>query len=753
MQKHYTIAIDTGGTFTDCIAWDNEGTQYRQKVLSNGSIRGNIIQVIDNQTFIIEESWGLKADILANYEFKSLSPTPSEGVEAITRPISERTGLNSFGGWGILVESYDFQNKILKLNEPLTQISPSAFALTAHEEAPVLGARLITQTPLNQPFPPISMKLGSTKGTNALLENKGAKVALFITKGFKDLLKIGTQQRPDIFALKIEKPKPLPFLTIEVEERISAQGEIIKPLVLPPISWLEDLKNQGIEAIAVAFLNACKNPIHEIEFCNYLKVNDLQFISVSTELSSLMKFLPRTETVVVNAYLAPIIDNYLQNISISLTLEAPQPPERESFSSSPKERGVISSPSGGWGALWLMTSAGSLLKSQTFRPKDSLLSGPAGGIVGAVKIAQSLGYQRVIGFDMGGTSTDTARFDEGFDYQYEIQIGNAHIFSPALKIETVASGGGSLCYFDGFKLNVGPESAGAYPGPACYGAGGGLTITDVNLLLGRLDTARFGIPIFPQAAENQLDILLNQMQKSTGKLPDRHTILQGFLQIANEKMAGAVRKISTEQGFNPADYTLVAFGGAGGLHACAVADLLGIKTILIPQDAGLLSAYGISEAQIERIVEKQLFIPLENSKEILKNTFLDLAREATQLLENEGVSSDNIVIKKRLVYLRFQGQESSVELAFCSQALMLANFKTQYRKLFGHWIENRMIEIESVRVLAGESLTPALSEGGGEPHPQPISEGEGEPHPQPLSAGEGSSSPSFVGGWGSNVNF
>jgi 5-oxoprolinase (ATP-hydrolysing) len=687
MQKKFTLAIDTGGTFTDCIAWDNEGNQYRQKVLSNGSIRGNITQIIDNQTFIIQETWGLKTDILQGYEFRLLT--------------SEVGTLNpqfDKGRQGRVIEFYDFQNKILKLKEPLTEVALAAFALSAGEEAPILAARLITQTPLNQPFPPIEMKLGSTKGTNALLENKGAKIALFITKGFKDLLKIGTQQRPDIFALKIHKPQTLPFITIEVEERISAQGEVIQPLILPNISVLEYLKNQGVEAISVAFLNACKNPTHEIEFYNYLKVNGLQFISLSTKLSGLMKLLPRTETAVVNAYLAPIIDTYLKNVSVPLAPQSPLTPEGRTKDSLPSGEG--------WGgALWLMSSAGSLLKAENFRPKDSLLSGPAGGIVGAAKIAQSLGYQKVIGFDMGGTSTDTARFDNGFDYQYEVQIGNAHIFSPALRIETVASGGGSLCYFDGFKLNVGPESAGAYPGPACYGAGGGLTITDVNLLLGRLDTSQFGIPIFPQAAESQLNSLLNQIQVSTGQMPDRQMILEGFLKIANEKMAGAVKKISTEQGFNPSEYALVAFGGAGGLHACAVADLLDIRTILIPQDAGLLSAYGISEAKIERIVEKQLFIPLENSQKILKDNFKILEKEVAQVLENEGLNINNVEIKKRLVYLRFQGQESSLETDFCSQSLMLENFKNQYQKLFGHWVENRMIEIESIRVL-GSPLTP-----------------------------------------------
>ncbi|MFH1000634.1 MAG: hydantoinase/oxoprolinase family protein, partial [Bacteroidota bacterium] len=317
------------------------------------------------------------------------------------------------------------------------------------EEAPVLAARLLSNTALNAHFPPIEIRLGTTRGTNALLEHKGAKNLLFITKGFADLLEIGTQARPDIFSLNVQKRKKLVDKIIEIDERIDAQGDILKPLETSKYrSQIINLKNEGFESFSVVFINSYKNNIHEFIFKNLLIECGLKFISVSSELSPLIKILERAETTVVNAYLSPLIENYLSDISTNTMAD-----------------------------LLIMNSAGGLMRTENFEAKDSLLSGPAGGVVGAAYIGELIGKQKLITFDMGGTSTDVSRFHKNFDYKFELEIGPAHIYSPAISIETVAAGGGSICKFDGYKLSVGPESAGANPGPACYGAGGPLTIT------------------------------------------------------------------------------------------------------------------------------------------------------------------------------------------------------------------------------------------------------------------------------------
>jgi 5-oxoprolinase (ATP-hydrolysing) len=315
------------------------------------------------------------------------------------------------------------------------------------------------------------MRLGSTKGTNALLEKKGANVTFLVTKGFKDLLYIGTQQRPDLFQLNIPEPNLLYANVIEVDERLGANGEVLQELTEEEIQHVVK-KVQEISpdshSIAVAFLHSYRNPIHERKLAEALIEAGFRFISLSHELTPSIKILPRAQTALVNAYLSPVIHQYLKNIHTGLNENS---------------------------KLLVMTSAGGLVEGDFFNPKDSLLSGPAGGVVGSARIAQQLGFQDILTFDMGGTSTDAARFNGTYDYRFITKVGNAEMLSPALAIETVAAGGGSICSFDGNKLTVGPGSAGASPGPACYGADGLLTITDINLLLGKLDPSAMGIPV------------------------------------------------------------------------------------------------------------------------------------------------------------------------------------------------------------------------------------------------------------------
>ncbi|MCU0470322.1 MAG: hydantoinase B/oxoprolinase family protein [Arcicella sp.] len=651
MSKAFQISIDTGGTFTDCVATDNLGNHYRTKILSNSTIRGEITEQISPKRFKIKQSWYLKRDILKDYLFLIL-----------------RTTFQS------TVKYFDIQNAILEIEDELPESFENqsiSFALTALEEAPVLGARLITETALNESFPPLKMRIGSTKGTNALLEMKGAKTAFLVTKGFKDLLVIGNQARPDIFALQILRPEPLYHRVIEIDEQIDSQGNILRGLNENPFEeLLQSFKNQGVESIAICLKNAYKNNIHEKKIAKICK-QYFQFVNISTELSKQIKFLDRAETTVVNAYLSPIISQYLQRIIQKL-------PEQD---------------------LKVMTSAGSLVNADAFYAKDSLFSGPAGGVVGASVIAQQANYQQFIAFDMGGTSTDVARFDNGFEYQFAQKIGNAHILSPSLAIETVAAGGGSICSFDGYKLSVGPESAGATPGPACYGAGGPLTITDVNLLLGRLDTKQFSIPVFPEKAKQKcLEVLQNTVNQDVDC-----SVLEGFRQIANEKMAEAVRKISIAKGYDLQNFALVAFGGAGGLHACGVAEILQIKTILLPKDAGLLSAFGISKAKVERFVEASILevftIQVHQS---LEKKFSEMQEEVFQQLIYDGVSAENLEVKTKLLFLRFKGQDSSIKVEMADFETIISAFKEKYTSIFGHWVDNREIELESLRIIASE---------------------------------------------------
>ncbi len=653
-KKYFQLFVDTGGTFTDCIGIDNSGNEYRQKVLSSSSLRGTIQKAISETHFEISESWNLQRDILKGFSFRLLG--------------AEYENLK--------IENYDFENRILKLNYPISNtgnITGKNFEITSNEEAPVLGARLITQTALNENFPDLSLKLGSTKGTNALLESKGAKTLFLVTKGFKDLLEIGTQARPDIFALNVQKRKQITHHILEIDERIDAKGNVLKQLNVAEIKkQLQTLKKDEIEAVAVSLMNAYINPVHEKKLTEILRNEGFQFISVSTELSPLIKILNRTETTVVNAYLSPIIYNYVNRISEKT----------------------------GDRSFQIMTSAGGLVSARNFHPKDSLLSGPAGGVVGAKKIGAENGFQKLITFDMGGTSTDVSRIDGEFDYRFELEVGDAKINSPAIAIETVAAGGGSICGFDGYKLFVGPESSGAFPGPACYGAGGPLTITDVNLLLHRLDTRQFGIPVYREAAEKRLEELILQIGQKTGVQRNSEEILNGFVDIANEIMAGAIRKISISKGYNPKDFALVAFGGAGGLHACDIAEILGIKTVLLPKDAGLLSAYGIGNASVERFVEKQILKKLNEIQSHLKNIFAEIGLEAIQKLADEGFKKEEIEVRQQMVFLRFKGQDSSLEIPFSEQEKLISDFNEQYLKIYGHTVSNREIEVESLRVVA-----------------------------------------------------
>ena len=661
----YQIWIDTGGTFTDGLALAPNGSLHRTKVLSSSRLRG---QLLDGK---LVAPW-LTAPIFDGYQLRLLE-TGALYIIASCSPEGQIT---------------------LENDQPAPPPAgpfgqPHTVELFTGEEAPVLATRLLTKTPLTQPFPPLDMRLGTTKGTNALLERKGGRVALLVTKGFKDLLLIGTQQRPDLFQLAIPPAEVLYESVLEVAERTGADGQVLMPLSDETIAGLiEQLKKTQPDAVAISLLNAYRNPVHERQLRDALAAAGFANLTISTDVSVTPQYVSRTQTAVVNAYLTPVMQAYLTNVQQQLGAEH---------------------------SVRVMTSSGGLVRADLFQPKDSLLSGPAGGVIGAAAIGSG---QPVLTLDMGGTSTDVARIDGDVDYRFTTRIGPFDLQLPSLAIETVAAGGGSVCWFETHgtatgQLRVGPHSAGANPGPACYGATAPgqpllLTITDVNLLLGKLHPKQFGIPVFPEKAAVALQQIIEQVGTLTGTQPDALTILRGFEQIANETMAGAIRKISIARGFDPVDYQLLVFGGAGGLHGCAIARQLGMERLILPFDGGLLSAYGIGQAQIERLASVSVLRLLTDTEHDLPTLVDELIDTATQALRQDVGPDVPVITKTRSVFLRLLGQESTVEVPF--GPALAADFQEKYRQLYGHFPgqhagQQRPIEVESIRVIVSTART------------------------------------------------
>jgi 5-oxoprolinase (ATP-hydrolysing) len=514
----------------------------------------------------------------------------------------------------------------------------------------------------------MELRLATTRGTNALLERKGVECALFITRGFGDLLLIGNQARADIFAVDVVKPEPLHAATVEVEERLAADGRVERALELEGVRGLaRELLARGVRSAAVALLHSYRHPAHERSVGALLQELGFEHVSLSSSLAPLIKIVPRAQTAVVDAYLGPIIADYLVRIGRAV---------------------------GDVGRTYVMTSAGGLSAAEDYRAKDSLLSGPAGGVVGAAAAGRAAGFETLLTFDMGGTSTDVARFDGAFAYRFEHRVGDAEIVAPTLYVETVAAGGGSICALTEGRLTVGPHSAGATPGPACYGAGGPLCITDVNLLLGRIAAERFEIPIDEMAAARAAESVVG------GLFGDREVLLAGFLQIANERMADAIRRVSIQEGFDPARCALVAFGGAGPQHACAIAELLGAPTVLVPRDASLLSALGLGAARIERFAHRQVLEPLGEvvASGRLGALLAELTAEAAAELRAGGADGE-VGARRGLARCRYSGQESTLDLDLDDPATLERQFEAQYLQVFGDRPAGRAVELESLRVV------------------------------------------------------
>jgi 5-oxoprolinase (ATP-hydrolysing) len=679
--------IDVGGTFTDCVARRPDGSVATYKLLSTGVYKGVIAAESSAATILDPERRHDPARFFDGFQF-----TAVRAGQVVDGPIR--------------VARFDAAAGTLQLDRPLRAARGPGmtYELASGEDAPVTGIRWLLGKRLDEPVGPVEVRLGTTRGTNALLERQGAATALVTTSGFRDVLRIAYQNRPRLFDLDIRLPTDLYSEVVELNERMDAGGNVLLPIDSSEVrAKLAPLKDCGIVSLAVCLMNSYRNAAHERVVERIAHELGFEQVSVSTRLSPLQKIVPRGDTTVVDAYLTPIIRDYVASIAAKI-------PD---------------------GSLKLMTSAGSLADAGRFVGKDSILSGPAGGVVGYAHVARNAGFERAIGFDMGGTSTDVSRFDGEYERRYEMEVNDptsgrgVRVVAPMLAIETVAAGGGSICWFDGQKPVVGPRSAGANPGPASYGRGGPLTVTDVNLFLGKVLPRHFPFPLDRAAVEARLDQLIDAIDLATGQRYTREKLAAGFTAIANANMVAPIKKISIARGYDARDYTLVSFGGAGAQHACAIARELGMRRILLNRLAGVLSAFGIGMADVSKFGERAIGERYEASNGALQtgqharlNALCDeMAAELRQQVLAEGIPPDRVARARRLLDLRYVGQDSCITVAEPADGDYRAEFERLHRQLYGFTFPDRAIEIHAVRVeVRGETDKPPVTRRAAAPH-------------------------------------
>ncbi|MGA2827325.1 MAG: hydantoinase B/oxoprolinase family protein [Streptosporangiaceae bacterium] len=570
----------------------------------------------------------------------------------------------------------------------------------AYRDAAVAGIRELAGVGPSEPVPADqigAVRLGTTVATNALLERTGERCVLVITAGFRDALRIAYQDRPRIFDRQIVLPELLYERVIEAGERVSAHGDILVPLDEDTVAGeLSAAYADGFRSVAVLCMHGYRYPEHEMRIGQLAREIGFTQVSESHETSPLMKLVSRGDTTVVDAYLSPILRRYVDEVADEL----------------------------GGVRLLFMQSNGGLTDAASFRGKDSILSGPAGGIVGMARTAAAAGFARVIGFDMGGTSTDVSHYAGEFERQYETQVAGVRMRAPMLSIHTVAAGGGSILHFDGSRYRVGPDSAGAHPGPACYRRGGPLTVTDANLLLGRIQAGHFP-RVFGETGDQPLDTevtsslfssLSREIGEATGDRRGPEQVAAGFLEIAVQNMANAIKKISVQRGYDITRYVLSTFGGAGGQHACAVAGALGMTRVLIHPLAGVLAAYGLGLADIIAMRETAVEAPL--SAELLAGlpaVLAPLEAEARAELLAEGVPADRIRAECR-AHLRYDGTDTPIPIPIGPHADMMSAFEQAYRRRFSFLMPDKTVVAEAVSV---EVIGTHENGGGGDATARP----------------------------------
>ncbi|PHQ35370.1 hydantoinase B/oxoprolinase family protein [Rhodopirellula bahusiensis] len=686
------VWVDVGGTFTDCIVQQNNNDGHTQrdaiKVLSSGLVSVRVTGHSDDFTRIDVE---LPPPFAIDHFWQSANLRRSGetqiGHDYISVIGCERLGTNSIR---------------LKLDQPVAQIRrEQTWVLDAGIESPILATRVLLSRPLTQPLPPLSVRMGTTRGTNALLTRNGAPTALLITEGFADLLSIGTQDRPDLFALDIVKPKPLATRTVEVRGRLDADGNELIPIDEPHLrTCLQELKAAAPEelVLAICLLHSHRNDAHERIVQRI--ANEVGFANIirSTEVASLPRIVPRAETTTLDAYLLPILQAYVARVWKQFGGEA------------------------NCHLRW-MTSGGNLVASSGFRGKDSVLSGPAGGVVALGEVARQCGVQGAVGLDMGGTSTDVSRYEGSVGRRQESMVGGIRVLTPMMDIHTIASGGGSVCAVRDGRLTVGPDSAGAFPGPACYGHGGPLTITDVNVLLGRLPIDRFPFPL-------KLDAAQEALRKTHQQLPNESTLsaeqlADGFLQLAVTQMAEAVRVVTTAAGSDARQMALVGFGGAAGGHLCQVADSLEMTHVIDHPDSGLLSAVGVGAAPIGRIATESLQLsiapPISDSTDSVGTRTLipesipalRTAAKSTQeqceshLRQEENIPPETSLQVVHQCDVRPLGTQSALTIDLFPLDTLPDRFDSKHRSTFGYTRTSMPIEVVAVRCEATINRQPS----------------------------------------------
>ncbi|MCF6102284.1 hydantoinase B/oxoprolinase family protein [Mesorhizobium muleiense] len=597
----------------------------------------------------------------------------------------------------------------------------------AYADAAIQGIRDLLGLKSGAPIPSGligDIKMGTTVATNALLERKGDRVLLLITRGFRDALRIAYQARPDIFAKQIILPEQLNERVIEVDERVRADGRVERLLDIAAMRpAIEQARADGIDAVAIVFMHAWKYPDHEKAVAKVCRKLGFSQISVSHEVSPLIKLVGRGDTTVVDAYLSPILARYVQTVAQELGVLSPLEGE---MSAKPTE-GVISegtarastpvepTPPGGFAAtlpaseresprLMFMMSSGGLTAADMFQGKDALLSGPAGGVVGMVETAKLAGFDKVIGFDMGGTSTDVAHYDGDYERAFDTEVAGVRIRAPMMRIHTVAAGGGSILHYEAGRFRAGPDSAGANPGPAAYRRGGPLAVTDANVMLGKLQPDFFPA-IFGPGQDEPLDVqtVREKFAALAAEIGDGRTpeaVAEGFVTIAVENMANAIKKISVQRGYDVTEYLLNCFGGAGGQHACLVADALGMEAVLIHPFSGLLSAYGIGLSSIFSSRQQALLKSLaEVSRPAIDELIATLRKAVIDELAAQGIAED-AVASKPVLQIRYDGTDTALPVNFerGSIARAKADFEAAHKAQFGFVYDDKPMIVESVGV-------------------------------------------------------
>jgi 5-oxoprolinase (ATP-hydrolysing) len=698
------VWCDVGGTFTDCFVVTPEGRVLRTKVLSHGRVPGRVHSWENSRTILDPMRRTDPSGFWNGSRIHLLDVHGNRISESTCEDFDSKTG--------------SFRLESIPEKRVLDAV---AYELVPGLEAPTLAARLLLRVPLSHPLPPLSVRLGTTRGTNALLTRTGARTVFATTRGFRDILEIATQERPDLFALSVRKRTPLYQHVLEIIERLDADGNVLVPLdTHAAYRDLQTLYDAGYRSLATCLVHSYRNPIHEQEIARIARNIGFETVCLSSEAAPVIRAVARGETTVVDAYLTPIVQSYLQRVKLQLECGA-----------------------GNGTSLRIMTSSGGLVDATLARGRETVLSGPAGGAVALETLARIHGIPKLIGLDMGGTSTDVCRVDGRMALDHETIKAGVRMVVPTLAIHTVAAGGGSVCWFDGVQLRVGPQSAGSDPGPACYGRGGPLTVTDLNLLAGRIDSSRFPIPLDVDAAQMRMNELFEQVRtQSWFKGLDAPGLIHGLRRIANEQMAAAVRAISIQQGADPREHVLVGFGGAAGQHICEVADLLGMQRILDHPDAGLLSALGIGLAQIKRSMTIPVYRPwCEMEIHELEHDRDHMRLALAQQMRTEGIDEVDVQFAVELA-LRYRGTEGILRLPWGGGDLahLRTNFDLEHQRRFGSMRCDRPLELVELWGQASSRRTE-----------MPASLSHSSPSEEPLMPGQTMTGPRLVHRFGSTL--